>query len=139
MSQLRGYQAIDEQALYVAPGAALLLGALFLIAWRRARLTQSELYSRVFARAAEVIELVPASKYMWVIHANLPANAMGMRERRWEPVPHVLLRYWDGTEWWMEALHPDAMSTVAVLTPHLPSTVVVGPYRPATNQHQVTP
>jgi hypothetical protein len=126
---VRSYMELYEQALYVAPGIAMLLLAAFLLARGRAKLSDSVTYTAVVGRAAEVVELVPTAIYQWVITPNALVNAMGYREKTWMPLAQVILRYRSGEEHVLRAFQDDdATSTVLALRPLMPS-AVVAPYR----------
>ena len=129
INECRPYMGIDEQALYVGPGIAMLLLAFFLLAMGRARLSQSKTHEAVIARGSEVVELVPTAIYQWVITPNALVNAMGYREKTWMPLASVILRYRDGSSYTLRAFaDDDPMTTVHALRALMPA-AQVAPYR----------
>lgn len=130
INEIRGYQSIDEQALYVGPGIAMLLLGCFLLAMGRARLSQSATHKAVVARAPEVVELIPTATYQWVITANALVNAMGYREKTWMPLAQVILRYRDGSTYALRAFADDEpMTTLHALQTLMPAARAL-PYQP---------
>ena len=117
--------SVENGALYLGPGLALLMLAVVLMVRGRARLDQSPTYVALVARGARAIELVPTSRQLWIYRANLALNVVGVREKVLTNIPHVAIRYDDGTSFVLRAFTDETSTpTLECLAALLPQCAV---------------